>query len=370
MADLLSRLDLYDIGRQFVLANAKRIDPEVIDIQGSDANVIVGGVSFMAEAVVRQLADRIGALLLDGADTDDDIDRYGLDRYQLPRKGAAAAVVPVTFARPTAAAGAGAIPAGWKVQSLGGIEYVTETDAVMGSAGLTVTVDGRATQAGSEFQVGANQIRKIADIGKLWDQTLIVNNYEPAAGGLPREDREVYRNRLRKFWPTAARGTLRAIEFGATEVPGVESASATEPVDFAGYPARVVLLDFADGAGVSNSALSTAVASQLEDFRAGGIAVVRRTGVPQLVVIGLRLSFIAGVATATLSQQVRAAIFGFVNSLGTGQPLLRNDLGAVLSRFRSDGLIPTVDSIVEPAGDLYPDPGKTIRCRLEDVQLA
>jgi hypothetical protein len=368
--DAPSRLDLYDVGRRYFLEHARAIDVDVVDVEGSSANLFVGSTAAMAEAVVRHLVDRLGALTLDGADTDDDVARYVLDRYQLPQKGAAAALVPVTFERPTAAAGAGAVAIGWRLKTLTGIEYVTLADAVFGSAGLSVTVPARASQAGQEFQVGANQVRKIEDLGTLWDKTLTVNNYDRASGGAPREDRDAYRNRARGFWPTAARGTLKAIEFGAKLVPGVDSASASEPTDYAGYPARVVLLDFADLSGVSNSSLGDAVGTELEDYRAGGIAVVRRIGVPQLVEVVLRLSFRAGVATEALSQQVRTAVYGFVNSLGTAQPLLRNDLGAVLARFRSSGLIPTQDSVLEPVGDLYPDAGKTIRVRLEDVRLA
>jgi len=67
---------------------------------------------------------------------------------------------------------------------------------------------------------------------------------------------------------------------------------------------------------------------------------------------------------------VRAAVVEFINSLGANQPLLRNDLGAVLSRFRADGLLPTVGSIVSPAGDLYPDSGKTLRTQSSLVTLA
>jgi hypothetical protein len=99
------------------------------------------------------------------------------------------------------------------------------------------------------------------------------------------------------------------------------------------------------------------------------VAVIIATSVPELVTVLLALKFAVGSDTVTISANVRAAIVGFINSLGVNQPLLRNDLGAVLSRFRSDGLIPDAATIASPLGDLYPDPGQTLRARLEDVTV-
>jgi len=91
--------------------------------------------------------------------------------------------------------------------------------------------------------------------------------------------------------------------------------------------------------------------------------------VPEIIDIQFALAFVTGVDTVTLTQEVRGAIVSFVNSLGVNQPLLRNDLGAVLTRFRSSGVIPTEGSILVPAGDLFPSvQGRTLRTRIENVQ--
>ena len=79
MADLPTRLDLFDVGRRYVLARAAKIDPTQVDVAGSDVNIFVGSQSFVAYAIVQQLAERTLALLLDGA-TGEDLDRLAFDR--------------------------------------------------------------------------------------------------------------------------------------------------------------------------------------------------------------------------------------------------------------------------------------------------
>jgi uncharacterized phage protein gp47/JayE len=367
MADFPTRLDLFAIARRFLVARARRIDPTQVDVAGSDANLFVGSVSYLGHALIRQLVSRVNALLLEGAERED-LDRYASDRYsRFSRHGAAAARVPVVFSRSSTAGGAGTIPVGTKLQSLTGIEYVTLTAAVFGSGTTTVTVNARAVLAGASYQVGANAIRRFATTP--FDTSLMVTNPTAATGGADREADSVFRERIRDFWQAARRGTRAAIEFGARTVPGTESASARE-VTLAGIPQRVVELFVADASGAANDALAAEVRTALDEWRACGIYVVIRGSIPQMVPVTLALSFDAAVDTVTVSEQVRAAIVEYVNSLGVGQPLLRNDLGAILTRFRESGLLPTVGSIVAPAGDLYPDSGKTLRTQSADVVLA
>lgn len=364
----LTRLDFYAIGRGTIIARAKKIDPLVVDIEGSDANIYVGAASFMAAKISQQNAEAMRSLTLDA--DGEDLDRVVVDRYQLPRKGAAAAVVPVRFFRPTAILGAGSVPAGTKLRALGGTEYITLTAGSF-NVGQTdgVEVDARAVQAGFAYQVGANTIRNIQDPGLLFDPGIQVNNDVAAAGGTDREQDPQYRNRARRFWLAARRGTLGAIEQGAESVEGVESATAYEPVDEHGTPVGIVELTIADAAGVANRVLANRVRDRLREFRGGGVTVVIYTSQPQLVTVRLNLAFVANINTVAIADNVRGAIMEFINSLGANQTLYREDLGAVLSRFRDQGLIPNDTSIVEPVGDLVPLQGRTLRARLADIQL-
>lgn len=376
---LLSRTDLYEVGRQFVLARAKRIEPTQVDVAGSDVNLVIGSQSFVAHAVVRQFAEQVNNLLLGGCDTEDAIDRLALDRYKELRKGAAPAIGSVTFSRTSSLAGSGSVPLGTKVLTLSGVEYFTTSVANFGALTLEAKADVSAAQAGKDFQAGANSIRRFdpASLGLLWDQTLTVNNPLPMSGGEPAETIDVFRERLRSFFVAARRGTLAAIEFGAKQVPGVDSAEAVDVVDPSGAAARLVRLFIADSSGIASAALGLKVSTALAEFRGGGIQVIVDTSSPTIVEVTLHLIFQAGVDTVTLSDRVRSAVVEFINSLGVNQPLQVGAIYSVLSRFRSDGLIVNQgrtaegipDTLVAPVGDIVPASGRTLRTTPASVTL-
>lgn len=367
--DLPSRLDLYAVGRAYMRARARALDPKIVDVEGSDANLFVGSASFMAAAVVRQLTARTAALTLEGSEGED-LDRYLWDKCQELRKGASAARGEARFFRSSLAGGSGSFPVGTKLGSLTGVEYVTTQVAAFSATSYEARARVRATRAGKEFQVGRNQIRRLLP-GPTppFDATVKVTNDEPTAGGEPREEDDDFRKRGRDFWPAARRGTLEAISYGARRVAGVMSADPREVLDVSLRPARLVVLHIADSSGVASRALTAEVEEELLEWRCAGIAVVPDTSIPQMVSTRLRLTFRAGTATADLAEAVRAAVVNFVNSLGVNRPLLRFDLGAVLARYRDGGLIPEESSVVEPAGDLYPDVGRTLRTTADLVEL-
>jgi uncharacterized phage protein gp47/JayE len=342
-----------------LLTKATSIDPTVVDVAGSDANLFVGSQSYMAHAVVRQLQDRIAAQFIASAQGED-LDRKLWDEYKLPRQGAAAAVGSVRFFRTSSAAGGGSVDVGTKLTTLTGIEYVTETTAVFGPTDLEATADVRATSAGFAFEVGRNQIRNVP-ASTLFDNTIQATNDDPTAGGEDREEDADYRTRGQNFWPSARRGTLAAIAFGAQSTPGVFSAYAQEELDGNGKPARVCSVYIADSAGLASQALGAVVTGQLEDYRAAGIQAPVQLAFPLIVPVTLALTFTAGTVTAPLVTLIRNAIVAFVNSTPNSAPLYRAGLNTVLVRFQKQGLVPNQSSIVEPGGDIIPPAGQTIR---------
>lgn len=369
MPDLPTRLDYFAIGRDYVVQRATKLDPTQVDVEGSDANLFVGIASVLADFVTRQLAGRTGALLLDGSD-DEDLDRYAYDRYNLTRKGASPARGSVTISRTTLAGGGGTVPIGTKILSVTGVEYITTTQANFSAADLSVSgVFVRAVQAGKATQVGAGALQRFATPQNLFDSTLTCTNPKATAGGEDSEDDNTFRSRVRDFWRTARRGVIGAIEFGALSVPGVVSARAIEAITTDGSPARVVNLYIADSSGVASDALAAEVEVALEDYRAAGIAVLISTSIPLLTDLSFHLTFQAGVDTRTLSDNIRAAIVEFVNSLPVNGPLYLGQLFSVLQRFEADGLIPDRGSIITPTGDLIPPVGQTIRTTLSNVTL-
>lgn len=367
--DLPTRLDLYGIGRLYLLTRAKTIDANEVDVRGSDANLFVGSTSVVGAHIVRHLAYSVARLFLDSAE-EDDLDRLAFDRYGEARKGATPAVGTVRFWRTSLTGGVGDIPVGTKLIALTGAEYITTANGHFGAGDYSILVDVRAVQAGKGPQVGRNQIRKPGPGVSFFDTTIQLNNDDPTAGGENREDDPTFRNRLRNFWLSARRGTLGAIEYGAMTVPGVVSATAIEALDGSASPARVVNLFIADSSGVASTPLARAVDVALADYRAGGIRVIIWPSMPSIVAIVLKLAFQSQVDTVALTQKVVTAIVEFVNGLPVSAPLLRGELMSVLVRFKSDGLIVTDGSIVAPAGDVYPDPGKTLRTTLANVAEA
>lgn len=383
MGDFPSRLDLYALGRDYLLQRATKIDPTQVDVQGSDANLFVGSVSVVAATIVNQLAYSFNKLLLDGA-TGDDLDRYAFDRYGLLRKGASAALGLVRVYRASNAAGAGSVPISTLLQTPTGIEYITTSSAVFAAADLEAFATVRAVQAGKATQVGANTITKFAQPSTLFDPSLRVINdpeYPPGynvaniaqgvgtAGGEDAEDDPTFRARVRNFWNTARRGILAAIEFGATTIPGVVSAKAIEALTSAPTPARVVNLYVSDSSGVASQALATQVQVGLDDYRAAGIAVLVFTSIPYIVTVELALSFQANVDTVNLTEQIRAAIVNFINDLPVNGTLQASALYGVLNQFATLGLIVNQGTIVAPVGDLVPPIGQTIRTTVQNVTI-
>jgi len=370
--DLPSRLDLYALGREYIQQKAKRIDPDQVDVEGSDINIIVGSTSIVADAIVKQLAYSISKLLLDGCEKED-LDRYAWDRYNMTRKGAANARGTVRIYRDNITAGLGSVPIGTKLLTLSGIEYVTTTTASFGATDTFAYAKVRAVQAGKSFQVGKNNIRKVDPnaLGSLWDKTLKVNNDDPMAGGEEVESDDDFKLRIRNFWRTARRGILAAIETGALEVPGVTSAQAIEVLSGDdSKPARLVMLYIADSSGVASDVLASEVDENLLEYRCGGINVIIVTSMPQIIAITLKLTFRANVDTETLTENIRAALVEYINSLPVNGTLYVRELGTVLSRYKEDGLIADQATISAPTGDLVPDVGKTLRTTMENVRLA
>lgn len=366
--DYPTRLDAFRLSVDYVTQRSARLDPSQATTEGSDLNIILGSTSIVAASVINQLAEKINGLLLDGAEGED-LDRFAFDRYSLSRKGASPALGSVRIFRMDATFGAGTIPAGTVLSTLTGINYITTTVATLGALDLETSANVRAVEASKATQVTANSIVRFANPPTLFDRTLQVNNDEATAGGEDIEDDETFRNRIRQFWRTARRGVLEAIEFGALTVPGVVSAQAIEALTTGNTPARVVNLYIADSSGVASETLADTVRVALDDYRAGGIAVIVSTSLPFIVDITLKLSFKAGTDTVTLSDNVRAAVVEFINSLAVNGTLYIAQLYTVLQRFEADGVIVSQDSIVSPTGDLVPDVGQTLRTTTENVVL-
>lgn len=372
--DFPTRAELFEIAADDVLERAqarepgRRISPEEVYTEGSDVNILLSASSAMADEVVRQLVASFAALFLATAE-EADLDRLVFDRYsaEVVRRGATAAIVPVVFRRTGGALAALPIPVGTTVGTGDGVTFRTVTLAAfgVGEAG-PVTVFAQCTSAGIQGNVAAGTVTELVDA--LGDPNVVITNEEPGAGGDDTESDASLRDRARRFLPSARRGTVEAIRFGALTVEGVRQATVLEDVDTDGNPTGRVTCYIADANGQANAALVDAVRTRLVEYRAAGVVVDVYGGTPTLVPIVLRLRFAAGFDSTLVFDSVRRAIVAAVNVLPPGETLTRS---LIIAKARSvPGAIVLDDAVVAPVGDVVPVGGEVLRTAVELVTPA
>lgn len=339
----------YDQGR--VVGLVAR--PDLLLSPGDAADLPIRYAAVMADLIVGWAAVRIAALFYDGAEGDD-LSLVGRDRTGQERFAASAAIGQVTFAR--AAGVSGTIPAGTRVATVvaddGSFVTVTTNVDVIWLIGDTArTVAATATVAGAAGNVGIGGLSRILDA--LFASGFSVTNADAFAGGNEEETDAEYRQRLRTFNQTLRRGTLKAIEFGALQVPQIKRATVVETT------VAVVTVYVTDGAGGSNPAMVAAGQAEIENWRAGGVAVTVTGGAIFTQPITLSLAVRTGVNVAGLVTRVQQAVTSAVNALRIGETLYR-DLIQSAARAVDPGSIVSV-SVAVPAADIVPTANQIIR---------
>lgn len=364
--------DLFRIGRDELLARNPRLT--AVDREGSDANAIVAAGAAQAEEVLSQAVAVEAASFLDSAQGDD-LDRLVYDRYGLVRQPASAALGAVEFSIGTGGA-AFTIPAGTKLQTLDGVQFETTLSALFPALSTgPVSAPVRSVLAGASQQAGIGTITRLVAAVSGAPSDLAVTNAYATAGAADQESDAQLRDRARRFWSTARRGTLRAIEQAALGVTGVRSATAIEALDGGGRPARFCYLVIADQYTdqlamltppatyqVQAQQLANAVYLALEDVRPAGVYVQVQVAQVILQSVVLYLAFAAGSDTESLAIQARAAVVNQINSLAPGAPLIRANLLTALASI--PGIIVSASTVASPAGDVYPGPGQVLRSTL------
>lgn len=374
-----ARADLFRAGRDEILIRNALLSAEAVERDGTDVNLLVAAGAAMGDKCIGQLIAVAAGFYL-GSAKGQALDRLVWDRYNMVRKPAAPALVTLAFSTATPAAVAFTIPAGTICSTSDGIQFstLTATSIAANSSG-PVYVPATSLLAGSGQQVKANTVTAIVSSISGSPNNLLVNNGFASAGAADRETDEQLRDRARRFWTTAQRGTLAAIETGALSVPGVVRANALEVLDGSSRPGRWVMLVIADSftdalanlnqtspAYASQSqALATSVFQALAEFRCGGTFVQVVVAQVSLLQIGLSLTFSAGVDTLAVANQARAAVASYVNELNPGASFVP---ALALARLRQvAGLIVTGNEITSPAGTVVPSALQVLRTTVELV---
>jgi len=247
------------------------------------------------------------------------------------------------------------IPVDTLVATTSGLTFKTIAAAVYpgGVGGKRVGVVAQCLTAGPIGNVDANTIVKIVSTLDTV-ATMAVTNSEYASGGTVDESDSEYGARAQGFYKSARRGTRFAIEEGARTTRGVTQATATEllnPYDSQPRYRGSVLVS--DAQGQANRALTERVRLNLDDFRALGVPLSVKGGVPyypNIVIEGLQ--FVAGANTVQVIEQVRAQIVADVNLLAPGATLERALIFAAMKRV-PQVLVPA-GCLIERAGEIVP----------------
>lgn len=357
MADAPTFQDIFDAGRREILVQPTRITNDVVDIDGSDANIVVASGAAMGDEVTTYALALYQESFLATA-SGRALDRWINDRYQLPRQEAVPAVTNLQLERSNVVGFT--IVAGSVFSTNTGVNFRTIDDVVFPpNISGPFFVTAVCQDAGLGGNVPAGSIVNVQDT--FDDDTLTVTNPEPAAGGANAEEDDEYRARGRDFFLSARRGTKNALEIGARSVAGIQQATAQEFLDpDTGSPFFRVQLLISDISGQANVALAQQVIIALDEYRGFGVPVsvlaAQRQDVP-LTILGLQ--FEAGFSTTTVLTAARNAIIAVINILGPGETLRRASLYAALESV--DGLIVPDGAIVEPAGDVVPISGRVLR---------
>ncbi len=368
--------DLFRIARDEALARNGRLSRTAIERDGMDANILIASGTAMSDEVGGQLTDLEAALFL-GSAKGDALDRFVFDRFGLARKPAAASIGSVNFTTTVASPTTFAIPTDVVLQTATGIQFVTTESSI-----FNVATVGPVTVAVRSVLAGLDQDAKIGTITSIISQItsaptdLVATNSLATVGGDDVETDDSLRERGRRFFTTARRGTLAAIEAAALNVAGIQTATAVEVLDALGRPARLVQLIVADAFTeqfvnfdtapprfeAQSQAITTAVNEALSDVRPAGIFVQVIVSNVVIQPVQLTLSFLAGANVNDSALQARAAVTNFTNALSPGDTLFIRDLLNVIQLV--PGLRFTGDEVISPAGDVIPTSLQVIRTSL------
>ena len=377
--DFPTRQDLFRAARDEVLRLNGQLSRAAVERPGSDANIIINAAVAAAEEVVGSLIDLCSGQFLDSA-SGEALDRLVFDRYGLVRKQAASALGTVEFTTVVNNPVSFTIPAGTSLSTADGIQFVTtlDTSFAAGSTG-PIYVPVRSVLAGADQQAAIGTITSIVSaIGGAPDD-LAANNTVATAGADDEEEDSSLRDRGRRFFSSAQRGTIGAIESAALSTPGVNRASAVEVLDSSGRPGRFVQLIVSDRFTDALATLSTSDPSfdaqsqqlaqqvflNLGEFRPAGTFIQVIVAQVVLQSVQLQLTFNAGVSADAIALQARVVIVNFINELQPGQDFVPAD--AIDELRNVSGLIITGNEIQSPVGIVSPNPTQVIRATLSIV---
>ena len=329
----------------------KRLKPEAVFTDGTDANILIAATAAMGDEAIRHLAARTAALYLDSA-RGEDLDRLVADRISrsIVRKQATRSLVLVSFSR-TENTSALSVPIGTSLATASGTEFeLLQSASFSAGQGGPVTALAQSVRAGRGSNSDAKTIIKFVKASPQSD--LKVTNEEHASGGQNVETDPELRSRAKDFYRTVRRGTLSAIEFGTLTIPGISRVSVVEETDSSGSPTGNIFIYIADIEGRANIALAESVFETLLSYRAAGIVPIVIAGTPEVIEIAYNVQFDSNADTRAASEKIKTATVSSLETLRPGDTLRVSTLFSIARSV--PGVIVPGDAIQNPVGDLVP----------------
>ena len=358
--------DMYDLG--VYTLQARR--PSLIVNPGDVTDAVVNGCVSMATAVIGYGANRFAAATLDGAEGDD-LSQTTHDRG-VDRDEGEEAKATLTLARPTALAGAGTIPTGFRVgtqpDDTGAfVTFTIDNDVPFAIGQLTATVTATCAVQGKVGNVVENTITRLLDTP--FDTTLTATNAARAAGGDEEESDPDLRDRTRGNFLQQRRGTEDALVLAA-KTPGTGVKRASTLVD---PTTGIITLFVSDADGNANAAMVAAVQKIIDRSPSEGIPAWRAAGDVVNVVgavlltqdITVQLVVRAGVDINTLVTRVIAAVTTEVARLQPGDVLYTENISRAARGVDQYSILRA--ACVIPAVSIAPGTNQVIRAGVVSV---
>jgi uncharacterized phage protein gp47/JayE len=350
--------DLYDLG--LYTLQARR--PKLVVREGDVTDAMVAGCATMADVVVGYAAGRFRSTYLDGAEGQD-LTEEARDRG-VARDAGSKSIGSITFTRPSTGSG-GTIAAGFRVATTPASDgsfatFVTNTAAVFLSTDLTKTVTATCSAVGRGGNISPVSITRNLDVP--FDATIIPSNPVRFAGGGDEQADPDLRDRTRSYYLTQRRGTTDALIYGAKQVPGVARVSiVTDPVS------RQVTAYVSDADGNANSAMTTAVKTELFNWRAAGDVVDVIGATIYLQPVDVTITAKTGVSLDSLIDRIRSAIVARVALLAAGEVLYRDAVSAAAREVDRQNIVSV--TVNNPSVSVAPAAGQIIRTSVDIVAV-
>lgn len=301
--------DLYDAARSEMVAR----NPELTDWnEGSNLDAVAGSAAMVGDLLVELIVRHFATTFFDTAEGEDLV-ALARDRYNLEKTPATPSKGHVLWHRSDPGLSY-AVPAGTVVGGeVHGVRVEARSTEEVVVADDAVEIPCESVETGRAQNFAAGVLTEIVS-SVAADPGATITQPERFAGGAPEQSDPEFRDTIRRYLRTVRRGTVPALAFGATQVPGVRYAAVDEShasADQGGF----VTVYVGDPDAESNQELAEAVDTEMVNWRAAGVLVEIEGAAREEIALELELEVRRGAARDQIAPAVRAALQAYADTL-------------------------------------------------------